>query len=803
MIKIHNYQDLNQKYLYEADPTLVDLQGKKVQIWIQKESLTRFARVVSLVKAVGLILFTCGLSLLILAAPKGRNYWKNLYEEIRYGVRKNTIHVDFTTLPKPTVVPPPKNQETPAPVLKSDSQSSTTLDVPLKPEDKPQSSPVVTTHPVIKGEPQKSDSKPSVEPLTAANRAPVLDVIRKNPLAFKEVEIKCKEDKQIAFLAVYLDKNNLAHVNAEMGEWLKDLFDVFRDGTIEDLREEESTRIFPAEMCSLKEYIALVVRINGKFLKDAPKFQNDQDIVREAIQNNPMALEFASLDLRNVLEIVSIATDIDPSALQFASDRLREDDNFVFKCVEKDGRAFEFASNRLKKDKILIKAALIQAGPKIVKFIPDPLKKDKPFVLELLTINASIMSDLPSEIKDDLDFVLAATCYERIKKAQKTIKESVGGHIYKKVEEKLKLLNNLKSHPEQYQRIDQSLQTNKAIAFYALKLNCQVWNYLQAQLKQDPDLAIAIVEKDPLFLETLIGFQDNKKVVLAAAIAMEKTKEKEKVIAVVSKNVSISLKNDPEVALVLLESLGPDVFESISERLKINEEFLLQASPFLRHDQIPPLFMSNKKFILKTLEVSDFYDFLPEILKKDEEVLRVVLKQRPELLKQLDPKQITRELILVALKSCGGLLEFFGAFKDDEQIVFAAVKNDSSSIKFASDRLKADRKFVRRVLRYDCKAILQHLKYDEDQDICLECIKIQVANFAEISQRLQNNRDFVLKAIKINPDVLEFVPDSFQADKGIVLEAFTIKPETLNYATVKLQREIRVEIAKKEAGQRT
>ena len=72
------------------------------------------------------------------------------------------------------------------------------------------------------------------------------------------------------------------------------------------------------------------------------------------VQNDGLALEFASDELKNDKEIVLLAISQYGEALYYASDELRNDKEIVMAAIKQDGEVLEYASNELRKDKEFI-----------------------------------------------------------------------------------------------------------------------------------------------------------------------------------------------------------------------------------------------------------------------------------------------------------------------------------------------------------------------------------------------------------------------------------------------------------------
>lgn len=113
--------------------------------------------------------------------------------------------------------------------------------------------------------------------------------------------------------------------------------------------------LIPKEIIDQALVLALV-KENGLLLEHFHEYQKDPNVVIEAIQQNPRALEFASDEIKDNLDIVVPAIVKWPDALQFASDRLKNNQGVVLTAIKKSGYAINYASELKQNISFLIKA---------------------------------------------------------------------------------------------------------------------------------------------------------------------------------------------------------------------------------------------------------------------------------------------------------------------------------------------------------------------------------------------------------------------------------------------------------------
>ena len=136
-------------------------------------------------------------------------------------------------------------------------------------------------------------------------------------------------------------------------------------------------------------------------------FRNQKATILEAVQQDGLALRFASDELRGDREVVLTAVQQDGGALEFASDELRGDRKLVLAAVQKDGGALEWASRELQEDRELVLAAVQKDGGAL-EYASDELKADRELVLEAVKQDGGALEWASRELQGDREVVLAA-----------------------------------------------------------------------------------------------------------------------------------------------------------------------------------------------------------------------------------------------------------------------------------------------------------------------------------------------------------------------------------------------------------
>ena len=110
--------------------------------------------------------------------------------------------------------------------------------------------------------------------------------------------------------------------------------------------------------------------------------------------------------------------------------------------------------------------------------------------------------------------------------------------------------------------------------------------------------------------------------------------------------------------------------------------------------------------------------------------------------------------------------------RDDEEIVFYAVKNNGHSMQYASERLKNDVSFVFRIVN------------SIERDIKMGIF------FKYVSDKITSK--FLLEAIKISPSILQCAPDNIKSNPQIVSDCVSKDARTLEFASSVLKNKTEI-----------
>ena len=169
-----------------------------------------------------------------------------------------------------------------------------------------------------------------------------------------------------------------------------------------------------------KNIITEAVKSSSKVLSFlAENEKNDKNLVITAVKHHGGSpLQYASEQLRNDKDVVIAAiTAVDQyhSTFQYASEELQNDKDVVITAVSHNGDALQYASEELQNDKDVAMAALINSTGAF-KYVSERLRSDKEFILHAIgqkdvdavddDLDSYISDNIPEKLKADKDFVL-------------------------------------------------------------------------------------------------------------------------------------------------------------------------------------------------------------------------------------------------------------------------------------------------------------------------------------------------------------------------------------------------------------
>lgn len=135
----------------------------------------------------------------------------------------------------------------------------------------------------------------------------------------------------------------------------------------------------------------------------------------------------------------------------------------------------------------------------------------------------------------------------------------------------------------------------------------------------------------------------------------------------------------------------------------------------------------------------------------------------------------SREEALRRVRKNGRELLHLGAFKDDREIVLAAVKRDSEALRWADPAQRADRSVVLAAVTAFPKAIQFASTFRDDRKIALAAVS-RDGNALQYLRALQNDKEVVIAALRNSPKALQYASKRLQSDDDVLAAARANSP---------------------------
>ncbi|MBA3721977.1 MAG: DUF4116 domain-containing protein [Parachlamydiaceae bacterium] len=261
-------------------------------------------------------------------------------------------------------------------------------------------------------------------------------------------------------------------------------------------------------------------------------------------------------------------------------------------------------------------------------FISPELVKDKDFAISAVKEAENFLKFVPANLQDDEDVVLAAIQHKQ----------------------------NYEECPFQY--ASDRLRNKKNVVLEAVRVNPRALQFAEAYIN-DPEVIEEAVKTDP------VGFR----------------------------YASTELRNNKSYVFSLLEKGYNRIFKYLPPALKNDFDFMKQAVSIRGFSLFyaSTALKNHKELVLIAIKnCPETIENISSELQEDPEVVAAALDQDPEVLTALsDTQQNIKTNVLKSVSRDGKMLDWvIKKFRDDFDVVLAAVKNNPLALQYASDRLK-------------------------------------------------------------------------------------------------------------------
>ena len=214
------------------------------------------------------------------------------------------------------------------------------------------------------------------------------------------------------------------------------------------------------------------------------EMKDNVEIVMAAVKTESFALQYASSNMKNNIDIVMEAVKQWPSSLQFASPHLQNNFQVVMEAVKGSPEVLGLASSEMQHNEDIVMAAVLKCETAF-RYVPYKFREDSQFALKLLSqLNYSFkeyFQCFASKVRNDRNVIETL-----IQKNPEAIGYGYAGDkLRKDFEFNLQMVakNGLAL---QYVRKD--MKNKKDLVKAAISQNKESFKYASENLKQDPEL---------------------------------------------------------------------------------------------------------------------------------------------------------------------------------------------------------------------------------------------------------------------------------------------------------------------------
>jgi len=450
--------------------------------------------------------------------------------------------------------------------------------------------------------------------------------------------------------------------------------------------------------------------------------------------------------------------------------RIRSDRTVAQKFMEVNGADYVFLTPELQKDKYLFLSASktsqkpfdyldhIQLDKKLVekmittakhyfsfKNFPDEYKADKAIVMKVLNNGTYRVENFHKKFKNDTDIADIAIL-------KHNSANYYSGYFGDSIKNNPKYIRRAAESIADFYALSKKHRDTKEYALIGVRHYPEVYASLSTVLKNDKDIALALVKNQPHYV-----YQLGKKIV-----------------------------SHPELAAYVLDQCDQLDYKDYKAHLK-NRNHLLRAvkhCPDTIIKNAGDAYKGDVNFILNALSGSKYGDGYKKIfmyaskhLRSDISFLKRALAVKPDLFQEIDNHlKKRRDLALVAVQANGMALKYlFAEHRDDKEIILTALKNNPLALQFASKAMKDNKAIVQFALYRNPESLKSASKrLKNDKALVIKAVRTKGASLKHASTRLKNDRDVVKSAIiaakkDYLSHVIQYASDRLQRDEALQL----------------------------------
>ncbi|MGR3951715.1 MAG: DUF4116 domain-containing protein [Chlamydia sp.] len=253
-----------------------------------------------------------------------------------------------------------------------------------------------------------SDQKPfwardlsiAVEHLFLYNKRELIPLLmKKNGLILQDVNDELKNDSQVVSAACENNPNAIQYAGAAIKDNRAFMLPlVQRNGLLLQYASEELKKDLKFVSAACQNNPGALQYAHHDFIR-----KSSLDMI-SLVEQNGLLLQYASDDLKNDDEVVFNACQNNPTAIQFASDRMRDSDRTMRYLVLHDSLLLQYASDRLKDNLRFVEFAC-KNNAEAIQFASDTIRGNRAFMVPFIRENKSTLKYATDKLKDDPIFV--------------------------------------------------------------------------------------------------------------------------------------------------------------------------------------------------------------------------------------------------------------------------------------------------------------------------------------------------------------------------------------------------------------
>ena len=149
------------------------------------------------------------------------------------------------------------------------------------------------------------------------------------------------------------------------------------------------------------------VNVDGYLLKDYPEFQDDKNVVLEAVRNESLArgdkyaFMYASKRLQEDREVVLEAVSHAGLVLEKVNPVFKKDKIIVYLGFKDEATSFRYADESLKDDVEYV-SLLVETNAKAVKYASERIRSNSKIISDLMKIDQKVLKYATDEVQTQL-----------------------------------------------------------------------------------------------------------------------------------------------------------------------------------------------------------------------------------------------------------------------------------------------------------------------------------------------------------------------------------------------------------------